>query len=198
MSLSDLQIASLHPQLPSKCCKKFLGNWMSWSWKRNSGLVLCWHWVHWSCRICIKDDITKLSLELELYLWASHHRILANHKRIFESQFYCDWSSCPGIIWTHNNFQRYLQIYINRQFWQSSSITVRASNIFKVKSRHHNATFTTKFVEQTEPHRIFCISMLVWFLVWDWIEFKTSSQGDILQSMIFTVSNFRFFDNITI
>ena len=98
MSLSDLQIASLHPQLPSKCCKKFLGNWMSWSWKRNSGLVLCWHWVHWSCRICIKDDITKLSLELELYLWASHHRILANHKRIFESQFYCDWSSVQALF----------------------------------------------------------------------------------------------------
>ena len=141
------------------------------SWQLNEleleiGEIPVWYcvdieWVHWSCRICIKDDITKLSLELELYLWASHHRILANHKRIFESQFYCDWSSCPGIIWTHNNFQRYLQIYINRQFWQSSSITVRASNIFKVKSRHHNATFTTKFVEQTEPHRIFCISMLV-------------------------------------
>ena len=91
-----------------------------------------WHWLHLSCRIFIQDDISKSKTR------NGHHRILASHKRIFESQFYCDWSSCPGIIWTHNNFQRYLQIYINRQFWQSSSITVTASNIFKVKSRHHN------------------------------------------------------------
>ena len=88
---------------------------------------------HLSCRIF------RMRSQNQNQNWIyGHRRMLANHKRIFESQFYCDWSCCPSIIWTHNNFQRYLQIYINREFWQSSSITVRASSIFKIKSRHHN------------------------------------------------------------